>query len=1096
MRRQPCIVRASMLALIVGVHRMPAQVAPSQLRTRWAADVTPQHVLPEYPRPQLVRSAWTNLNGTWDYAITGRNAPTPTRWDGRILVPFAVQSQLSSVRRAVSDSQQLWYHRTFHVSTRPAGRRWLLHFGAVDWETSVFVNGVKVGDHRGGYDPFTFDVTSALRGSGDQDLVVRVWDPTNHGPEPRGKQVLAPRSIWYTAVTGIWQTVWLEPVLPAHIAGIVAVPDIDSGTVTLQVTADGAPTATRVRATVTVADQIVATGSAPLGQPLTLHIARPHLWSPADPFLYDLRVALSAGDTVQSYFGMRKIAVTRDSAGIARLFLNNRPLFEFGMLDQGWWPDGLYTAPTDAALQFDLRTMKRLGFNMVRKHVKVEPERWYYHADRLGMLVWQDMPSGDNNTAEGKAEFETELHRVVAALQDHPSIVMWVPFNEGWGQHDTERYVAWLKAYDPSRLVDNASGWTDKHVGDVSDVHEYPGPGMPPLEANRAAVLGEFGGLGLPVAGHTWLDRNNWGYRSFTSTESLGTAYRDLLGQLRWDIADGLSAAVYTQTTDVEVEVNGLMTYDRAMVKLPPSAIAAAASLFGAPPKARTVFPTSQATGQSWRYTTVAPASDWFATRFGDSHWSQGLGGFGTDSTPGAVVRTRWAAADIWLRRTFSLPSLRLIRPQWHIHHDEDADIYLNGELAATLSGYTAGYIRVPLDAHAISLLKTGTNTLAIHVHQTTGGQYIDVGLEEVVQPGEATMPDEATITRMPFGIAPSGDSVELFTLTNPHGMEVRVMTYGGIIESLRVPDRTGTFDDVVLGYDSLTGYVRNSPYFGAIVGRYGNRIAKGRFSLDGKTYQLATNNGPNALHGGLVGFDKVVWHAAPFKHDSSVGVVLTHVSPAGDQGYPGKLDVRVTYTLTSANELSIDYHATTDQATPINLTQHSYFNLAGAGKGDILGHLMLLNADHYTPVDSTLIPTGVLAPVTGTPFDFRTPTAIGARIAQPDAQLKNAGGYDHNFVLTRADSGLSLAARVVEPTTGRVLTVSTTEPGVQFYTGNFLDGTITGKNGRVYQHRYGFALETQHFPDSPNHANFPSTILRPGTEYNSRTVFAFNVQK
>ena len=353
-----------------------------------------------------------------------------------------------------------------------------------------------------------------------------------------------------------------------------------------------------------------------------------------------------------------------------------------------------------------------------------------------------------------------------------------------------------------------------------------------------------------------------------------------------------------------------------------------------------------------------------------------------------------------------------------------------------------------------------------------------------------------ATVTRTPFGTTPAGDSVDLFTLTNPHGMVVRVMTYGGIITSIQVPDRNGHFDDVVLGYDSLAGYLRSSPYFGAIVGRYGNRIAHGRFVLDGETYRLDTNNGPNALHGGIRGFDKVNWHAEPVHVDSTVGVLLTHTSPDGDQGYPGTVQARVSYALTPANELIISYHATSDKATPINLTQHSYFNLAGAGKGDILGHVMMINADRYTPVDSTLIPTGELAPVAGTPFDFRTPTAIGARIEQPDPQLKNGGGYDHNFVLNRGDEGLSLAARVVEPTSGRVLTVATTQPGVQFYTGNFLDGTITGKGGLVYRRRYGFCLETQHFPDSPNHPNFPSTILRPGGVYQTQTTFTFSVQR
>ena len=352
-------------------------------------------------------------------------------------------------------------------------------------------------------------------------------------------------------------------------------------------------------------------------------------------------------------------------------------------------------------------------------------------------------------------------------------------------------------------------------------------------------------------------------------------------------------------------------------------------------------------------------------------------------------------------------------------------------------------------------------------------------------------------ITQTAFGTTADGKPVELFTITNAHGVEVRAMTYGATIVSLRTPDRGGQLGDIVLGYPTLAGYLAQSPYFGAIVGRYGNRIAKGRFSLDGKTYQLATNNGPNHLHGGVKGFDKVVWSAAPAETDSSAAVAFSYVSPAGEEGYPGTLRARVTYTLTDRDELRVDYFATTDQATPVNLTQHSYFNLAGAGTRDILGHELMIAADRYTPVDATLIPTGEIAPVAGTPFDFRTPTAIGARIDQPDVQLQNGKGYDHNWVLNRAsaaEGALVLAARVIEPTTGRTLDVFTTEPGIQFYSGNFLDGTITGKDGRVYQHRYGFCLETQHFPDSPNHPNFPSTILRPGREYHSTTVFQFGV--
>jgi len=345
-------------------------------------------------------------------------------------------------------------------------------------------------------------------------------------------------------------------------------------------------------------------------------------------------------------------------------------------------------------------------------------------------------------------------------------------------------------------------------------------------------------------------------------------------------------------------------------------------------------------------------------------------------------------------------------------------------------------------------------------------------------------------LTRRPFGATPSGEAVELLTLTNGHGIEVRVMTYGAIIVSLKVPDRDGVPGDVVLGYDSLAGYLRKSPYFGAVVGRYGNRIAKGRFTLGGTEYRLATNNGSNHLHGGVRGFDKVVWAAESFENGRAVGVILRHTSPDGDEGYPGTLRAKVSYTLTDQNELVLDYEAATDQATPVNLTQHSYFNLAGSGT--ILSHVLMIPADYFTPVDSTLIPTGVIAPVEGTPFDFRTPTRIGARIGEENQQLRNGGGYDHNLVLTRPDTGLALGARVLDSVSGRTFEIRTTEPGIQFYSGNFLDGSITGKGGTVYRHRTGFCLETQHFPDSPNQPRFPSTILEPGKVYRSRTVWTF----
>jgi Glycosyl hydrolases family 2, sugar binding domain/Glycosyl hydrolases family 2, TIM barrel domain/Glycosyl hydrolases family 2 len=711
-----------------------AQTAPSHIRTRWAADVAPATAWRLYPRPQMVRSAWTNLNGDWDYAITDSGAPRPTHWAGKILVPFPVQSQLSGVERAVTDSQRLWYHRTFTAPSLPRGHRLLLHFGAVDWDATVWVNGRKVGEHRGGYDPFTFDVTDALNRTGAQQLTVSVWDPTDRGEQPRGKQVLRPHSIWYTANTGIWQTVWLEPVPAAHIVSVVATPDVDSGRVSISVEVAPAPRGLRLSAVVTgpgsdTTYTVVGGG----GEPLVVPIFNAHLWSPSDPYLYHVRIhafTSSTSDSVDSYFGMRKISIGTDSAGYRRLFLNNKPLFEYGPLDQGWWPDGLYTPPTEAAMLHDIVTMKRLGFNMIRKHVKVEPARWYHLADSVGMLVWQDMPSGENKTAGARAEFETELHHMIDALRDHPSIVMWVPFNEGWGQYDTRRISAWITQYDPTRLVDAATGWTDHGTGDVVDVHVYPGPGMPKPEKFRAAVLGEFGGLGLPLEGHTWLPKNNWGYRTFPDTIALRAGYADLLDQLRLLEAQGLAAAVYTQTSDVEVEVNGLLTYDRAIVEQS----AEAAKLYGPMPTVREVVPTSQDAPQQWRYTTSAPAPDWMQPAFDDASWLQGPGGFGTRETPGGVVRTVWNSADIWMRRTFDLASTAIREPHWNIHHDEDADVYLNGTLVAHLSGYTSGYVLLPFDSAAVAALRTGTNTLAVHVHQTRGGQYADVGIDEVIE--------------------------------------------------------------------------------------------------------------------------------------------------------------------------------------------------------------------------------------------------------------------------------------------------------------------------------------------------------------------------
>ncbi|MBA7597272.1 Beta-galactosidase [subsurface metagenome] len=585
----PFLVIIALVACTVKETRIDWRPVEGHIMTRWAQEVSPDNALPEYPRPQLVRKEWLNLNGLWEYAIQPEDDPQPESFQGHILVPFPVESALSGVKQPVGANNRLWYRRTFEVPGRWAGQRVLLHFGAVDWEATVWVNGREMGTHRGGYDPFTFDITDALRNDGPQAITLSVWDPTDAGTQPCGKQVNEPHRIWYTAVTGIWQTVWLEPVPLASIEGLTIVPDIDRGEVSVAVTGRGTGSGHQVRITVKDGRMTVSKGEGAVGETLSLPVENAKLWSPDSPFLYNLEVTLQQGgktvEAVDSYFGMRKISLGKVN-GITRLFLNNRPLFQYGLLDQGWWPDGLYAAPTDEALRYDLEVTKKLGFNMLRKHVKIEPRRFYYWCDKLGLLVWQDMPNGDRHvkhdqpdiqrSPESARQYELELRRMIDTHRNHPSIVMWVAFNEGWGQFDTPRIVDLIKDCDPTRLVINTSGWADRGVGDVHDVHRYPGPAAPPNEPGRAAVLGEFGGLGLPITVHTWQDEKSWGYRSYESTEELTAAYLDLLLQLRPLISEGLSAAVYTQTTDVESEVNGQLTYDRAVIKMDVEKVAAA----------------------------------------------------------------------------------------------------------------------------------------------------------------------------------------------------------------------------------------------------------------------------------------------------------------------------------------------------------------------------------------------------------------------------------------------------------------------------------------------------------------------------------------
>lgn len=556
------------------------ELADSPMDTPWTQEVGPDNALPEYPRPMMVRDSWKNLNGLWDFSLTPKNH-SAGEYNQEILVPYPVESALSGVKEEVGAEKRMWYKRTFVVDEMGDSDRVLLHFGAVDWHTHVFINGELVGEHKGGYEPFSFDISKYLV-DGEQEIEVTVWDPTDLGSQPVGKQTHDPRSIWYTAVSGIWQTVWLEYVPDTYIADLKITPDVDNSRVNFFASTINTPDNYQIRAIAKKDGETVGTSRGAHQNNFFIELDAPRLWTPEDPFLYDLEVELidsygNVVDKVESYFGMRKITIGRDDDEYVRLLLNDEAVFQIGPLDQGWWPDGLYTAPTDEALKYDIEITKDLGYNMIRKHVKVEPQRWYYWADKLGILVWQDMPNGDmrpgelqNPTDQTAKQFEKEYKGMIDAFYNHPSIVLWVPFNEGWGQYDTERITRWTQKYDPTRLVNNASGWTDKNVGDVRDVHDYPGPGMTDTEDNRAIVLGEYGGEALVVEEHLWLDdfsRAPTHYETSQSESQLHETYDQMTYEL-YELKDkGLSAAVYTQTTDVETEVNGLLTYDRKVVK-------------------------------------------------------------------------------------------------------------------------------------------------------------------------------------------------------------------------------------------------------------------------------------------------------------------------------------------------------------------------------------------------------------------------------------------------------------------------------------------------------------------------------------------------
>ena len=571
------------------------------LRSPWFDQIDRNCPLPEYPRPQFRRADWQCLNGEWEYAVTPHDSPMPHAFDGTILVPFAIESACSGVQRKLLPTEKLWYRRTFSLDARFTGKRCLLHFGAVDWKCAVFVNGTRVCTHTGGYNPFFADITDYVLPE-DNTLVVVAYDPTDAGWQNRGKQSLESHGFWYTATSGIWQTVWLEPVSDCRLETLRLTPDIDRSE--LQVRAR-LPKSARLRATVRMdGSEIFSDWIAPRAQ---IPISALRLWSPEDPFLYTVSLDVYDGDVctdhVDSYFGMRKFSVGVVD-GVTRLFLNNAPYFQRGLLDQGYYCDGGLTAPTEDAMVYDIVKMKELGFNMLRKHIKVEPARWYYHCDRLGMLVWQDMVSGgkwigdfyagvvpnvlgacprltpftvrdhrykrfSRENPQARADYETELREMIDTLYNVVSIYCWVPFNEGWGQFDAVRIAESVKAQDPTRIVDHASGWYDQGAGDVMSMHKYIFP-IPKIRPDhRAFVVSEFGGYSLVLDDHVWNKRKSFGYMMFRSRQTLTAAYEKLFRkQILPLIPQYLSAFIYTQVSDVEFEVNGILTYDRKVVKI------------------------------------------------------------------------------------------------------------------------------------------------------------------------------------------------------------------------------------------------------------------------------------------------------------------------------------------------------------------------------------------------------------------------------------------------------------------------------------------------------------------------------------------------
>ncbi|MBO7068107.1 MAG: glycoside hydrolase family 2 [Bacteroidaceae bacterium] len=769
------------------------QTAP--VMTPWGEQLTADNVWQEYPRPSMKRQDWMNLNGVWQYfkrtSIKYDYEKTTSSFSNAILVPFPVESALSGIMdKSFSANRKAthMYRRTFTLPEAYEGKNILLHFGAVDWRCYVYVNGELAGTHDGGSTPFFFDITPLLKQGAEQELQVAVWDPTTDGGQPHGKQTNSPSGIWYTPNSGIWQAVWLEPVSPTHIISYEPIPDIDNSTISIKVKTSAA---CAVTLTVKDGDKTIAEQTGNSDEVFTLSIPSAKLWSPDAPNLYNLDIqAKEQGtetDKVSGYFGMRKFSRGMVD-GHPCVLLNNKPLYMYGPLDQGWWPDGLLTPPSYEAMIYDLQVMKDFGMNMVRKHIKLENDLWFDWCDKNGLVVWQDMPSGCGSGSVGTLEynmknFYQENEALIEATRHHPCIGAWVVWNEGWGQYPergmahTRRAVNSVMAanHDPGRFVHAVTGWVDVEMGDFLDVHSYPAPGAATNPVNeRIASCGEFGGINLFIENHMWAgsDVNYTTVEDADTYTNLYDHYTDCLQRLQKE--KGLWMSVYTQITDVEQECNGLMTYDRKVLKVSPEQQAIMKAKILRTINCRLsgtktiVAAGDESSSIQWKYTTSEPASDWYTTDFAATGWKTGTAGFGGSG------RTSWTSSDIWIRRSFKITNLEASQLQelrlW-MFHDEDAEIYINGTLTAKVTGYNTSYELWPLLPEGLNALKLdgSDNVIAIHCKQTIGGQFIDCGLKLCQYTDNSDLQVEPMPQRTPapeFGSA--ADKAYLLTYTLP----------------------------------------------------------------------------------------------------------------------------------------------------------------------------------------------------------------------------------------------------------------------------------------------------------------------------------------